>query len=192
MTVHLPPVILASQSPRRRDLLARTGLAFDIVARETEEILDAPLPPEELCLVNARAKAAAVAKEYPCSTVIGADTLVFDGKTPLGKPADLDEARDMLRRLSGKLHTVCTAVSILSPLENREFAETTRVEFKPLAEEDINLYLSLVNVLDKAGSYALQEHGDIIIAKVTGDADNVIGLPVNRLADELQRIGYQL
>lgn len=186
----LPPLILASQSPRRRDLLARTGLAFDVVIRPTDELLDAALGPQALCMANAKDKADAVAREFPDATVIGADTLVFIDATPLGKPRDEADARAMLTQLSGRAHQVCTAVSIRSPRGDADFAEMTKVQFRMLSGADISRYLSLVDVYDKAGAYALQEHGEIIVERVEGDANNVIGLPVSRLAAALAAMGY--
>lgn len=186
----LPPVILASQSPRRRDLLAKAGVPFSIVIRDTEELKDAALPPRELCLYNARAKAEAVFREHPDSTIIGADTLVFLDGLPLGKPQDAEEARTMLRMLSGRTHHVCTAVSIQSPLGMKDMAVLTEVTFRTLAEEDIRRYMELVDVMDKAGSYAFQEHGEMIISSVRGDTDNVIGLPVGDVMKCLRNWGY--
>lgn len=186
----LPPVILASQSPRRRDLLAKAGVPFSIVIRDTEELKDAALPPRELCLYNARAKAEAVFREHPDSTIIGADTLVFLDGLPLGKPQDAEEARTMLRMLSGRTHHVCTAVSIQSPLGMKDMAVLTEVTFRTLAEEDIRRYMELVDVMDKAGSYAFQEHGEMIISSVRGDTDNVIGLPVGDVMKCLRDWGY--
>lgn len=186
----LPPVILASQSPRRRDLLAKAGMPFSIVIRDTEELKDAALPPRELCLHNARAKAEAVFREHPDSTIIGADTLVFLDGLPLGKPQDAEEARTMLRMLSGRTHHVCTAVSIQSPLGMKDMAVLTEVTFRTLAEEDIRRYMELVDVMDKAGSYAFQEHGEMIISSVRGDTDNVIGLPVGDVMKCLRNWGY--
>lgn len=186
----LPPVILASQSPRRRDLLAKAGMPFSIVIRDTEELKDAALPPQELCLHNARAKAEVVFREHPDSTIIGADTLVFLDGLPLGKPQDAEEARTMLRMLSGRTHHVCTAVSIQSPLGMKDMAVLTEVTFRTLAEEDIRRYMELVDVMDKAGSYAFQEHGEMIISSVRGDTDNVIGLPVGDVMKCLRNWGY--
>ncbi len=175
-------VILASQSPRRRELLARAGVSFRVEVRETEELHDATLPPEELCARNAAAKAEAVAAEFRQDTVIGADTLVFLSGEPLGKPADEAEAAAMLARLQGRSHSVCTAVAVILPGgERRDFVEMTAVRFRPLSEADIRRYLDAVYVLDKAGAYAIQEHGEMIIESIDGDLDNVIGLPVTRL-----------
>lgn len=186
----LPPLILASQSPRRRELLAAARVEFSIVVRDTEELKNAPMTPQELCLHNARAKAEAVFREHPDSTVIGADTLVFLDGLPLGKPQDEEEARSMLRMLSGRAHHVCTAVSIRSPLGLKDIAVLTEVTFRKLTEKDIRRYMELVNVMDKAGSYAFQEHGEMIISSVHGDTNNVIGLPVTDVMECLHDWGY--
>ena len=179
----IPPVILASQSPRRRELLEKTGIPFSIIVRGTEELKEASMPPQELCLHNAAAKAEAVFREHPDSTVIGADTLVFLEGFPLGKPEDEEEARSMLRKLSGRTHHVCTAVANLAVL--------TEVTFRELTEKDIRHYMELVDVMDKAGSYAFQEHGEMIISSVRGDTDNVIGLPVRDVMKCLNGLGYR-
>ena len=179
----IPPVILASQSPRRRELLEKTGIPFSIIVRDTEELKEASMPPQELCLHNAAAKAEAVFREHPDSTVIGADTLVFLEGFPLGKPEDEEEARSMLRKLSGRTHHVCTAVAIRSPLGMKNLAVLT--------EKDIRHYMELVDVMDKAGSYAFQEHGEMIISSVRGDTDNVIGLPVRDVMKCLNSLGYR-
>ncbi len=179
-------LILASQSPRRRELLAREGLDFTVIVRDTAEVHDAALLPEELCACNAAAKAEAVAAEYPHATVIGADTLVFIDNTPLGKPADEADAVAMLTRLQGRTHCVCTAVAVILPGgERRDFAEKSYVTFRPLSRDQILHYMSLVHVYDKAGAYAIQEHGDLIIESLQGDLDNVIGLPVTSLMHKL-------
>lgn len=179
-------LILASQSPRRRDLLEREGLSFRVETRETEEVNDADLPPEEICARNAAAKALAVAAEYPQDTVVGADTLVFLEGKPLGKPADEEEAFRMLSELQGRTHCVCTAVALVMPGgERRDFCEKSYVTFRHMTSEDIRRYLSEVYVLDKAGAYAMQEKSELIVERVEGDVDNVIGLPVTRLLEVL-------
>ena len=180
-------MILASQSPRRRELLTREGLDFRIEVRDTEEVHDASVPPQQLCALNAAAKAEAVAAEFPGELVIGADTLVFIDGTPLGKPADEAEAVEMLLRLQGRTHQVCTAVAVVMPdSSRRDFVETSYVTFRPLTEAQIRQYMSLVHVYDKAGAYAIQEHGELIIEQFEGDLDNVIGLPVTRLLQVLK------
>lgn len=181
-------LILASQSPRRRDLLEREGVPFSVIVEPTVEIYDATLPPEELCAQNAAAKAAAVALSHPEDTVVGADTLVFIDGAPLGKPADLADARRMLAKLSGRTHCVCTAVAVFMPGgERRDFAVKSYVTFRPMTEADIEGYLSEVHVLDKAGAYAMQEKSELIVERVEGDVDNVVGLPVKQLLAVLKR-----
>jgi septum formation protein len=176
-------IVLASASPRRSELLERAGIAFEVVVSPVEEIHDASIEPERLCEMNAALKAEEVAARRPEATVIGADTLVFIDGAPLGKPADLDEARAMLRRLSGRVHQVCTGVCVMFPDGRRKvFHETTEVTFHPLDEAAIEDYLGVANPLDKAGAYGIQESGERIIAGIRGDYDNVVGLPVARLA----------
>lgn len=181
-------IVLASSSPRRRELLAHAGLVFETIHSPAEEIHDAGIHPERLCEMNAALKAAAVAAQRRDSIVIGADTLVFIDGQPLGKPADLDEARAMLRRLAGRTHMVCTGVCLISPDGGRRvFHETTRVTFRPLGEADIEAYLAVANPLDKAGGYGIQESGDMIVAGIEGGYDNVVGLPVGRVLEALGR-----
>ena len=179
-------LILASGSPRRRELLAQAGLVFEVVVSPAEEIHDPALPPDVLCEENARLKAAAVALDYPNAVVIGADTLVFIAGEPLGKPADLDEARAMLRRLSGRTHTVCTGVCLIQPGGVTEtFHDLTEVLFRVLDEATIDRYLALVNPLDKAGAYGIQEHGELLVESIQGSFDNVMGLPVARVVGKV-------
>jgi septum formation protein len=174
------PIVLASASPRRRELLERAGVAFEIVVSPAEEIHDASLKPDVLCEHNAALKAEAVAAVRPDATVIGSDTLVFIDDEPLGKPADLDEARSMLRRLAGRVHQVCTGVCVIFPGGAKKiFHSTTDVTFLPLDEAQIDAYLALVNPLDKAGAYGIQEHGERIVESIRGNFDNVMGLPVD-------------
>ena len=182
------PVILASASPRRHELLARAGVRFEVVHSPAEEIHDASIDPERLCEMNATLKAEAIAATRPEAVVIGADTLVFIDGEPLGKPADHDEARAMLRRLAGRVHRVCTGVCVIFPDGLREvFHETTAVSFRPLDDADIENYLSLANPLDKAGAYGIQEHGERIVAGIEGSFENVMGLPVEKVVAALAR-----
>ncbi len=187
-----PRLILASVSPRRRELLARTGLSFEVIGSPAEEIHDARLPPADLCEENARLKAVAVASVAPDAVVIGADTLVFIDDQPLGKPADLEEARAMLSRLSGRTHRVCTGVCLVAPgSAPRTFHEITEVDFRPLAPAAIDAYLALVDPLDKAGAYGIQEHGERLVTEIRGGFDNVMGLPVARVQAALGEIGLR-
>lgn len=183
-----PPLnnlILASGSPRRRDMLTAAGLQFDIVISPAEELHDEQIPLHTLCETNAELKALAVSSQYPEAWVIGADTLVYIDETPLGKPRDEKEAYTMLKRLSGRSQKVCTGVCLARGAESYCFHEITEVIFKSLTDEIIRDYMSKVNVMDKAGAYAVQEHGDLIIEEVRGDYDNVVGLPVARVLELL-------
>ncbi len=179
-------IVLASGSPRRRELLTRAGLAFEVVISPAEEIHDPSMAPDRLCEENARLKAASVARTHPHATVIGADTLVFIDGQVLGKPADLDEARAMLRCLSGRMHMVCTGVCVIRPGgEMLAFHELSEVVFRVLDDAAIDAYFNLVPPLDKAGAYGIQEHGEKIVAEIHGNFENVMGLPVARLLEVL-------
>jgi septum formation protein len=190
----IPPLVLASRSPRRRELLVAAGASnVKIAASGIEESSDASAGLASLVLRNARAKATDIASQFPGSIVLGADTLVWLDGEPLGKPSDFDGARQMLSRLSGRVHEVCTGVHLvrLDPRLQIEFHETTRVRFRSLDEATIGEYLDKVDVLDKAGAYALQEHGDLIIESVEGSRSNVVGLPVERTLAALRRFTPQ-
>lgn len=179
-------IILASASPRRRELLAAAGIDFEVVVSPAEEIHDASIPLDRLCEENATLKAAAVAIHYPDAVVIGADTLVYIDGEPLGKPRSPEEARAMLRKLSGRAHTVCTGVCLIHPGGRHEpFHALTEVEFRELDEEAIEAYLALVDTSDKAGGYAIQEHGDRIVKEIRGSYSNVVGLPVDEVVERL-------
>jgi septum formation protein len=180
------PIVLASSSPRRRELLEKARILFEVVISPAEEIHDAAMPPHVLCELNASLKAAAVAEKRPDATVIGSDTLVFIDEMPLGKPADMTEARAMLRRLSGRTHQVCTGVCVIYPGgEKNIFHDLTAVTFQTLDESMIDEYFSRVDPLDKAGAYGIQEHGDMIVAKICGSFENVMGLPVEKVVQAL-------
>lgn len=185
-----PRLILASTSPRRLDLMREAGLDFQVVPSEVEEIHDEAAPVADLTKLNAALKAGWVADRHPDAWVIGADTLVAIEGRALGKPADLEEARAMLRSLAGRTHEVGTAVCLIHADGNQrhEFLVRTFVTFRPLDDAGINHYLTLINPLDKAGGYAAQEHGEVIIEKVDGPYSNVVGLPMERLLQELRAL----
>ena len=181
-------IVLASSSPRRRELLERAGIIFEVVVSPAEEIHDPAMKPSFLCEHNATLKAAAVAALRPDATVIGSDTLVFIDGMPLGKPVDLEEGRLMLRRLSARTHRVCTGVCVIHANgERMVFHEITEVTFRALDDDSIDHYFSLVNPLDKAGAYGIQEHGDQIISEIRGSYENVMGLPVEQVLAALRR-----
>ena len=179
-------IILASASPRRKQLLSEAGYQFDIAVSNADEYDN--LPPKKLVETNARLKACAVAKDNPEKIVIGSDTTVaFDGRI-FGKPKDTQEAFTMLKTLQGNTHSVYTAVCIVknSAGNFKTFSgvQESKVSFKKLTDDEIKNYLACVNVLDKAGAYAAQEYGELIIEKIDGDFDNVMGLPM-RLVKKL-------
>ena len=183
----LPPLILASASPRRAELLRQLALEFEVVPSDATETFDDQLSPLELCQLNAHRKARAVAKKIPDALVLGADTLVFLEREIFGKPHNLDEAKQMLAKLQGRTHQVVTGVSLIHLRGHREriFAVSTDVTFRPLSAEQISGYLSKISPLDKAGAYAIQEHGDKIVEQISGSFSNVVGLPLEKLSGEL-------
>jgi septum formation protein len=183
-----PELILASSSPRRVELLRQLGMDFEVLPSNADELLDQQLSPLELCQLNAHRKARAVAKKNPDSVVLGADTLVFLGNEIFGKPENATEALKMIGQLQGRTHQVVTGVSLIRLRSHQEkiFAVSTEVRFRSLTKEQIQNYLSLVNPLDKAGAYAIQEHGELIVEEISGSFSNVIGLPVERLSEELR------
>lgn len=186
-------LILASGSPRRRELLGAAGLDFEVIPSPAEEIHDAALGMAGLCEENARLKAAAVATHHPEAVVIGADTLVFLDGEPLGKPKDSAHAAGMLRRLSGNVHQVCTGVCIAGPgSRSRTLHQVTEVVFRNLDEETIRGYLAKTNPLDKAGAYGIQDHGDMIVERIEGAFDNVMGFPVAQVLAALEGIGLPI
>ncbi len=186
--MNLPMLILASGSPRRSGLLRQLNLDFQVIAGEAAEIHHEQLTACELCQVNACRKARSVAQKHPDALVLGADTLVCLEDELLGKPAGLAEARQMLERLQGRTHEVITGVCLMHWRSHRQkiFVEGSSVTFKPLAEEKIDRYLASINPLDKAGAYAIQENGDQIVENVAGSFSNVVGLPLERLRQELE------
>ncbi len=184
----LPPVILASQSSRRVDLLRGLLPGFRVAPSDATELHDASMGARQLCEVNAQRKAFPVAERFPGHLVLGADTLVFLDDQPLAKPADLDEARHMLSRLSGRVHQVVTGVCLvhLGASRLQRFSDASYVRFRTLTSEVINDYLGRVHVLDKAGAYAIQEEGQMLVETVEGSRSNVIGLPVEALRAALE------
>ena len=187
----LPQLILASASPRRAELLGQLKVEFRIVPGNATEVAHGHLSPLEICRLNAHLMARAVAGKFPGALVLGADTLVFLGGEIFGKPADLADAERMLALLQGRTHQVVTGVSLIHRRGRRErlFAVSTDVTFHPLTARRIREYLSKVNPLDKAGAYAIQEHGEMIVSKISGSHSNVVGLPLEQLRAELTAWG---
>jgi septum formation protein len=184
----LPSLILASVSPRRSELLRQLGLEFRVVPSEAPETDNRQLSPFELVQMNAHRKARPVALQFPNALVLGADTVVCLGSTILGKPAHLEDAFRMLKQLQGHTHQVVTGVCLMHRKRRRTciFAVSTQVAFRPLTAAQIRGYCQVVNPLDKAGAYAIQEAGNLIIDHIDGSFSNVVGLPTERLQEELQ------
>ena len=185
-----PLLVLASASPRRRALLHEHGYAFEVrVPTGVEEIAPAHLSPGETVLANARAKARACVVKQPEEIVLGVDTEVFFEGRVLGKPADMNAAFAMLRRLNGRTHEVYSGVWIAGRGRERGFIEVTRVRFHRRTDAELKRYLARIHPLDKAGAYAAQEDRGEMIASVGGSFSNVIGLPMERLREELREFG---
>lgn len=189
-------MILASQSPRRRELLGFITRDFRVIPAEGEEKIPEGASPEETVLLLSRQKATEIYSKYKntCDkdTIIAADTVVtIDGEI-LGKPRDEAQAAEMLRKLSGRTHSVFTGVCVIFPDGSAEsFAEETRVEFYPLSEKEISDYIATGDPMDKAGAYGIQEKGAVNVKGIVGDFYNVMGLPVGRLARILRERGYE-
>lgn len=187
------PLVLASASPRRRELLHDAGIPIEVVPADVEEASAAtPDDLADLVTSNAAVKAVWVAERHPGRICLGADTLVAIDGHALGKPRDPAEAEAMLHRLSGRTHEVCTGVCLCradhdGTLREIRFHETTLVTFKPLAPATVKRYQSIVDTADKAGAYAIQEHGDLLVERIEGSWSNVVGLPVDRVLAELER-----
>ena len=184
----LPRLILASASPRRAELLRQLNLEFEVVPADVPELHHEQMTAVELCQVNAYRKARVVAKKVPEALVLAADTLVCLDAALFGKPATLEEAYRMLERLQGRTHQVVTGICLLHLRNHRQsvLVESTAVSFRPLDDARIRQYLSRVNPMDKAGAYAIQEAGDLIIEGIVGSYTNVVGLPIERLTAELE------
>ena len=186
-------IILASGSPRRKELLGRICREFEVIVSDCEEAVAGTVP-EEVTKELSRQKAEAVAKNIPDAIIIGADTVVSVDGEILGKPKDRAEAYDMLKRLSGRTHQVSTGVTLVRTGENGDmdyrysFAETTLVRVCCLAEEEIHAYLDTDEPYDKAGAYGIQGMFGRHITGIEGDYNTVVGLPVCRLYQELKKL----
>lgn len=185
-----PRVILASQSPRRRELLSLIGITYEVQPAHVDET---PLPrelPTSHSERLARAKAQVVAAREPDALVIGADTIVVIGDRILGKPGDDDDARAMLRDLSGRTHRVYTAVAIAKGDMVDSEVEGVAVTFRKLSDADINGYVATGETSDKAGAYGIQGYGSTLVDRIEGDYFAVMGLPLRRLVALCERAGY--
>ena len=182
-------LILASASPRRRELLASLGVSFEVIPAEITENEEASIDPRNMVAHNAALKADWVAARHPEAVVLGADTTVFIDGQALNKPESLAAAAAMLRRLSGRSHAVFTGLAARCRLEALQLDEgvASEVTFLALDDAAISAYLARVNPLDKAGGYAIQEHGDLIVAGYRGSYSNIVGLPLEATKHILTR-----
>ena len=187
--------ILASQSPRRKELLSRVVSDFDVRVSHGEEVVPAGLQPQEVVIYLAKIKAEAVAKELkqeqPAQrfAVIGADTVVALDHQIMGKPKDRADCVRMISALSGREHAVYTGVAVVVDGRTESFYERTAVRFLPLSDEEINWYASLDEPYDKAGAYGIQGYGSLLVEGICGDYFNVMGLPVASLRRRLLSLG---
>lgn len=184
-------IILASQSPRRRELLGQMGLSFTVRVADIDETMDPRLPPEEAVAAISAQKAAAIPAGKG-DVVIAADTIVVLDDTILGKPRSPEEAEAMLLALSGRTHRVMTGVTVLKDGECHSFTEITRVVFRPLSPAEIRAYVATGDPMDKAGSYGIQGLAGLFVERLEGDYFNVMGLPLCALGRVLRRFGVEI
>ncbi|MCG6910312.1 MAG: Maf family protein [Deltaproteobacteria bacterium] len=186
-----PYLILASRSPRRKSLLEQAGLSFAVVQSDFDEDSVPPCRPERYVRTLARAKAEAIAALHPDAWIIGADTIVCVDGVILGKPRSREDARGMLRRLSGRTHQVITGYALVHRASENCITDAvkTEVRFKPLKTEEIEWYLDTGEPFDKAGAYAIQGLGTFLVKAIEGSYTNVVGLPVCEIIDRLEREG---
>jgi septum formation protein len=183
-------LILASSSPRRKELLEMANLPFEILASHIEEEVPENSTPEEIVQSLAYQKAKAVAELEKDAYVLGADTIVVYNGIILGKPKTEQEAFQTLKLLSGKTHEVLTGVAILSREEEIVFYERTKVTFWDLTDEEILDYIASGEPMDKAGSYGIQQRGSLFVKGIDGDYFSVVGLPIARTVRELKKLGF--
>ena len=191
----MPRIILASQSPRRKQLLTQIGIKnFDILVPQGDESYDPALPPEEIVssICRKKGEAARVLADDPAAVIITADTMVFLDGLRLGKPHSEEEAFAMLSALSGRTHLVCSGVTVCQGTRTATRAETTAVTFRPLAEEEIRAYIRTGEPFDKAGAYGVQGPAALFVPRIDGDYFNVMGLPLALLGDMLADFGVKL
>ena len=184
-------LILASASPRRRELLSQLGAPFRVLPADIDERRDAAEAPRDYVIRLSQSKAEYVARQHPDAWVLGADTIVVIGDRILGKPTDAADAEAMLASLSGRAHEVVTGVALARHDQGYMASEVvgTRVYFRVLSEADIAAYLATPEPFDKAGSYAIQGRGGAFVERYEGCYTNVVGLPVQRAAAMLRRAG---
>lgn len=182
-------IILASKSPRRKELLEKMGYSFQIISKETPEVLDEELSVEDNILNISLEKGQAVFLEHKSSLVISCDTVVVFNNKIYGKPHSKEEAYKMLKSLSNNYHYVMSAVAIMYGKKKYQFVEKSKVYFKNLSDSDISDYLSHDEYKDKAGSYAIQGIGRCLVDRYEGSLNNIIGLPTEKIREIFDEIG---
>ena len=182
-------LILASKSPRRRELLSMLGIGFQIETADIDETMYPALTPDRAVARVCEKKAAAVAMRRPADLILAADTIVVVDGQILGKPHSETEARAMLRRLSGRSHTVMTGFCLLQNGKAETHVEQTHLEFKPLSDREIDAYVATGSPMDKAGAYGIQDQAAVFVRRLEGDYYNVMGLPLCALVQGLRRHG---
>jgi len=187
-------IILASASPRRKEIFKKTGLKFKVDESTCEEKTDPGLKPHELAKFLSRAKAKDVARRYSNALVIAADTIVISGRKIFGKPGGEQQAREMLKTLSGKAHSVITGFTIIDTAGKKELSSSveTKVYVKRLGAHEIEAYIRSGEPFGKAGAYGIQGLGAVIVKKIEGDFFNVMGLPLNALSESLKKFGVHV
>lgn len=187
-------IILASNSPRRKEILKKIGLKFKVVKSNFEEYVDPKLKPHTLVKKLSLEKAKAIYKNYKNAIVIGADTIVVCKGKILGKPKNEKEAFDMLKLLSGRTHWVLTGLTIIDTAPKKIITKAfkTRVKMRKIKEEEIDSYIRTKEPFDKAGSYAIQGVASKFIEKIVGDRESAIGLPLKPLTKELKKLGVKM
>ncbi len=181
--------ILASQSPRRRELLSMLGLEFETITADIDETMDPALSPAEAVAQVCQRKAEAVGQNHPGRLIVAADTIVVVDDRILGKPKTEQAAKDMLHLLSGREHTVMTGFCLWQDGRAETHVEQTRLRFRPLSDEEIDAYVATGSPLDKAGAYGIQDQASIFVQQLDGDYYNVMGLPLCALTTCLRRWG---
>jgi len=186
-------IVLASSSPRRKALLEKAGLKFIVYPSNYEELIDEKLFPAKLAKKLSLEKAKAIYKKFGNSIVITADTLIACNGKVIGKPKDKKDAKKILEFLSGKMHSVITGFTLYDTQKNKFITKSvkSKVYFNKISKKEINKYITSKKPFDKAGAYGIQELPKTFINKVTGDYDNIIGLPIKALLKELRKLGIK-
>ena len=181
-------IILASASPRRKEILENTNIKFDIISSSIEELVLDGESPCQMVMRLAFEKGIDIASKHKSDLVISADTIVVLDDNVLGKPKDEEEARQMISNLSGRTHQVITGISLINLENNKKIIDyvVSNVKFKKLSKDDINDYIKTKESLDKAGAYGIQGYGALLVEEIQGDYFNIVGLPISKLSDLLK------